>query len=309
MTTAAQRTPTDPVARRFIGRTVREARENSGLSIAEAALKAEISKSMLQRIEEAKPHVRFKPRDFSALLETLRMSLEDVEILMGLTAGIQTGSKNDETTEWWRPYIGSAIPAWFELYLRLEDLADELRIYESELITGLLQKQTYAAKVIGDSLPGLYSDDEVVQRVDARMQRQSLLTRENPPTLKVIMNEAVISRTCGMGPALATEQLQGLVKVSTQPNIDLRIVPFEVGIHGGMTGVAGFTCLRFPLLPGTDKPVEPPLIYSDFPTGSQYQSEPDEVAHYDRIWGALEDKALDPTASREAIRTALGGLS
>ncbi|MCE0540390.1 helix-turn-helix domain-containing protein, partial [Kineosporia rhizophila] len=306
---SAQGYPNDAAARRFIGRTVNEAREALKMSLDQLAIEAEWTKSSLQRVEKADPHVRFKPRDFRGLLTALGVEDDFQTVLMGLAATLQSSQKGDASTEWWRQYIGHAVPAWFELYIRLEHEASLIRTYEAELIPGVLQVRSYAAEVIKYSLPSLYSDEEAEQRIEARMQRQTLLTRENPPHLSVILNEAVIRRTIGMGTDIARDQLEGLLKAGALPHVELRILAFEAGIHGGMTGAAGFSALTFPLLPGTDKPVERPMVYSDFTTGALYQSEPEDVASHNRVWDALGSKALDPRASEEAIRTALGELS
>ncbi len=121
------------------------------------------------------------------------------------------------------------------------------------------------------------------------------------------MGEAVLHRLLGMGRAIAEEQLQHLLDVTQRLNVELSIVPWAAGMHGGVASGA-FILLHFPRDPITDEPLEPPMAYSDLLTGAMYLTKPAEVDSYRLVWSDVQKNCLDPDASRLLIITFLEGL-
>jgi len=82
----------------------------------------------------------------------------------------------------------------FEPY---ETAAVSLRLFEHTLIPGLLQTETYARAVL-EAHPNTGAD-EVEERLAARMARQAVLSREDPPPpiLWVLLDENVLVREVG----------------------------------------------------------------------------------------------------------------
>lgn len=288
--------------RRTIGRRFTELRNHAGFTQEAAAIALDRGRATIGRIEDGDSRVRFRVPDVEAMLKLYGASEEDSQVLLALTAETRNGVRKS----WWHDYTATEIPSWFGLYVSLEDGAETIQQYEPELIPGLLQTRAYAEQIM--RVPaGFLDEDEARRRVNARMERQSLLTRPRAPRLEVILSEAVIHRTGGMGVDLAREQLQHLLEISEQSTVNLRIVPWTAGVHGGMASSGGFSLLHFPRAPGTDQPVEPPLGYVDSPTGAMYLTKPAEVSVYDLIWADLITHSHDPQATRQAIITALEG--
>jgi hypothetical protein len=170
---------------------------------------------------------------------------------------------------WWHSYR-DAVPSWFTAYVSLETGAKTLRTYEPQYVTGLLQTPDYARAVLHGGLPN-GSEEELTRRVELRLRRQSLLEREDAPTLWVVMEEAVLHRTVG-SPDVMREQIERLLELSELAHISVDIVPFAAGAHVG--ACAPFTYFRF------EEPELPDIVYSELLSASVYLDQrADVVAH------------------------------
>jgi hypothetical protein len=80
------------------------------------------------------------------------------------------------------------------------------------------------------------TEDVVDERVAARLARQAILDREDPPPplLYVLMDQSILTREIG-GPDVMRAQLEHLVAMSDRPNITVQIVPHP-GAHIGLMG-------------------------------------------------------------------------
>jgi transcriptional regulator with XRE-family HTH domain len=289
--------------RRHIGRRFADLRKAAGLTQEQARIRLDRGRSTIGRIEDGDEAVRFRVAEVRAMLELYNAPEEDAKLLLALTAETRNGVRKS----WWHDYTATDLPEWFTLYVSLEDSADSIRQYEPELVPGLLQTRAYAERIM--RVPaGFLEPEEAERRVNARIERQSLLAGSRAPRLEVVLNEAALHRVIGMGADIARDQLQRLLDVGRQPNVDLRIVHYAAGDHGGMASSGGFSLLHFPSDPG-GSPMEPPLSYIDSPTGAMYLTKPEEVAVYDLIWLDLTTHAGDQEATRQTITTALKGLT
>jgi transcriptional regulator with XRE-family HTH domain len=193
--------------------------------------------------------------------------------------------------DWWKaPAFSGAEPEWFDLYLGLEAWARVVASYDALVIPGLFQTREYAAALIRAGHPNL-SDAEVQRRVDLRMERQTVLTRE-PQPLQVwsVLDEAALRRPIG-GPTVTRAQLTHLVKLAERPNIDLQVLPLASGAHAGLDGT--FTVLDFPLeLPG-----DPGTVYVQNRLKGVYYEERVEIDEYRQILTRLQAEAVTPAES------------
>jgi transcriptional regulator with XRE-family HTH domain len=277
-------------------------RQAAGLTQEEAARRLERSRATISRIEEGEDGVRFREVDVRQMLELYTAGNKDREILLALTAETRNGRRKS----WWHDYTGTELPSWFELYVSLEDAAEVICQYESELLPGLLQTRAYA-EAIAKVPTGLLDEPEIQRHTEVRMERQSLLTRPRAPRLEVVVSEASLHRVVGAGD-LAAEQLQHLLDITQRLNVVVRVLPWSAGIHGGMAGSSGFSLLRFPGDPISSEPLEPPLAYVDSPTGAMYLTKPAEVKVYNLIWDDLRTRALSPEDTRQMITTMKGTI-
>jgi transcriptional regulator with XRE-family HTH domain len=284
------------VPRRQLGRYLRDLRNRQRLTVRTAAQKLEWSEAKIWRIETGQ--VSLRSLDVEAMCRIYGATDELTQALMGL-------AKETKARGWWHAY-GDVIPEGFDVYIGLEEAASSLSWYESELIPGLLQTQSYAHALIEADNPGVDSD-EIDRRVHVRIERQSLLTRTTAaPQLHIVLNEAIIRRPVG-GTEVMTGQLNRLAEVSELTNVTLKIMPFSAGLHHGIMS-GPFVILRFPVN-GSGQETEPPTVYMDGFTGALYLDKPTEVARYTTAWTDIWNAALSEAASRELIKQASRELS
>ena len=279
------------VPRRQLGRYLRELRGGQRLTVRTAAERLEWSEAKIWRIETGQ--VSLRSLDVEAMCKVYGADASLTEALMGL-------AKETKARGWWHSY-GDVIPEGFDLYIGLEEAASAVSWYESELVPGLLQTESYAHTLIEADNPGVDAQ-EIDRRVHVRIARQALITRVTaPPELDVVLNEAIIRRPVG-GPGVMHAQLSRLAEASTLPNVSLRIMPFSAGLHHGIMS-GPFVILRFPIN-GDGKATEPPTVYVDGFTGALYLDKPSEIQRYEKAFSDIWESSLTEDASRELIHEA-----
>jgi hypothetical protein len=152
----------------------------------------------------------------------------------------------------------------------LESAAAVIRIYEGQLVPGLLQTEEYTRAVIhGAQLDG--SAEEVERRVALRMARQRLLEPAHAPRLWAVVDEAALRRPVG-GPKVMQAQIEWLIEASRLPSVTVQILPFNAGAHPAMVG--GFSILRFA---GRELP---DVVYLEHLSNAVYLDKRDDVDQY-----------------------------
>ena len=200
---------TDPV--RYFGRQVRKERLAAGWTLAEFGQRIGYDAAHLSRIESGK-------RPATDLLAQL------CDQAFPHRAG-WFSEFYDESRAW------IATPPWFRSYVSHEERASSLRNWFPSLFDGLLQTEDYARAILAVS-PAV-TDDEVNARLAARMRRQAILTRDNPPTAWFLTDEAAFSRCVG-SPTVMAAQAAHLLAVARLPNVTIQVVPAIA--HAGLLG-------------------------------------------------------------------------
>jgi transcriptional regulator with XRE-family HTH domain len=170
---------------------------------------------------------------------------------------------------WWEDYDDDVLPEWFRRYVGFEQGAADLRTYEPQFVSGLLQTADYMAALSRGS-PVDLTERQVAQRIELRLRRQEVLTR-TPEPLRcwVVLDESALRRAAG-GPQVMQAQLDHIVDVAQRPNVTVQVLPFSRGAHPGIG--SGFTILRFPW--GTD----PGVVYLESGwSAGLYLEEPHET--------------------------------
>ena len=124
-----------------------------------------------------------------------------------------------------------ATPPWFRSWVEHEQRATVLRIWQLGVLSGLLQTGDYARAILTVN-PGV-TDDEVAARLAARLERQAILTRDDPPTAWFLVDEAALCRRIGP-PDVMAAQLARLVTIARLPNVTIQLVPSTA--HAGLLG-------------------------------------------------------------------------
>ena len=169
----------------------------------------------------------------------------------------------------------------------MEQAASVVRVYEPQLVPGLLQTEEYARAIM--RLRHVHvSANEIERRVALRMARQAFLSRPGAPELWVALDEAALRRPLG-NQKLQRAQLLHLVEMAQRPNITLQIVPFDAGGHAAAGGP--FTILRF------SEPDLPDVVYLEHLTNAVYLDKKRDTVHYLAIMDNLCIQAQAPSVT------------
>jgi transcriptional regulator with XRE-family HTH domain len=269
------------VRARQLAAELRRLRDAATLTGEEAAARLGWSPSKISRIETGQTAA--SPADLRRLLDLYDVTgtaRERLEVL-GQSAG-QRG--------WWDAYADTLGPEYTAL-IALEAEAESVRWYSPMLVPGLLQTEAYAREVVRSGLliapPG-----EIERRVQVKMTRQRALTKDGPPQLSVVLDEAAVLRQVG-SPEVVREQLAHLTTMAGRPNVTIQVLPLAVGAHPATTGE--FTILGFPEL------VAPDVVYLENMTSDLYVEREGEVYRYTLAFDRLRGLALGPDESAALI--------
>ena len=211
--------PDPAIHKRRLRSELRKAREAAEMTQRDVAAAMDWSASKLIRIETGA--VNISTNDLRALMSHYGADQARIDNLVEVARAAREQPR-------WSLYRDVAEPEYIA-FLGYESSASVIRNFEPLLVPGLLQTEEYARellKVLTDEDP-----HKVDPLVDLRMERQELLVREaSPPSFHFIMDEAVIRRLVG-GPDVMRRQLRRLRELVEQPNVTIRIVPFEKGLY------------------------------------------------------------------------------
>jgi transcriptional regulator with XRE-family HTH domain len=124
------------------------------------------------------------------------------------------------------------VPSWFENWLEAERQAVTLRLWSPILVPGLLQTADYARALFiaaGEDL------DRADRLTTARLERQTILDRANPPYVVAVLDEAVLRRLIGT-PEIMFDQLGHLAAMSERANINVQVVADDTAGNAGLSG-------------------------------------------------------------------------
>ena len=253
----AGRSPT--AVRRALGHRLRAMRLERDLTVAEAADSVKIGQSTLTKIELAQ--MVASRANIDKLLDFYEVDGDEREALLGM-------HRDGNRREWWEGHTQAGFMPKFGIYLGLESVATAVQAYDTHLVHGLLQTPDYARAVTRAARPDLLAH-EVDQLVEARMRRQPVLTRTDPPPLALwsIMDEAVLRRQVG-GRETMYAQLQRLIQASQMPTVNLLVMPDSMGAHAGLDGPLAI--LQF-------ETSNRPVVYIESQAGNLFMERDDDL--------------------------------
>ncbi|MDX6760377.1 helix-turn-helix transcriptional regulator [Streptomyces sp. F8] len=199
----------------YYGSELRRLREDAGLNQAQLGSIVFCTGSLIGQVETTR---RVPTRDFSERVDAALGTGGVFSRLVGLVLRHQ-------------------LPTWFQPYAEMEARAAYISTFQAQLVYGLLQTEEYARAVLG-----VRSEGDLDAKVAARMERQRILDRENPPLMWVVLSEAVLHQETG-GPDVMRNQLAHLLELRGREWVRVQILPFEAGAHAGQMG--SFNLLRF----------------------------------------------------------------
>ena len=187
--------------------------------------------------------------------------------------------------------LNRSYESWVRALLEMEGRATVLRWWEPLVVPGLLQTEAYARAMIRAGRPG-DSGAEVEQMVIARVSRQAIWDRKDPPPpmLFAVLGEAILRQRIGDA-QIMRDQLIHLAEMAGNPRITVQVVPFGAAAHPGMLGpflVASF---------GSDRD----SAYLDNALDGQVTERRNQVARITLLYDSLRSVALPPGESTELI--------
>ncbi|ROO89724.1 hypothetical protein EDD29_7430 [Actinocorallia herbida] len=181
---------------------------------------------------------------------------------------------------------------WYAEHLPLEAKAEELFLAQLGMLPGLLQTEDYARAVMLKATGPASLDQGLAERIE----RQRILARPDPPLVFVLLDEAALRRVVG-GREVMIGQLGRLVELSRLPNFSIRVVPFSVGWHPGVT--SSFKIMQ---VKGRRH------AYSESTGGGRLTSRPDEVRHFELRFRQTGEEALNRDDSRLLLSSVAEGF-
>ncbi|MGP3984265.1 helix-turn-helix domain-containing protein [Streptomyces sp. KR80] len=268
------------VRRRRLGQELRRLRELKGMTAEEVAERLLVSQSKISRLENGRRSISQRDvRDLCGVYE-----VEDHRIVDSL----MQMAKDSRQQGWWHAF--GDIP--YSVYIGLETDAASLRVYEPQMVPGLLQTPSYAEALITGALPEAASA-EIDKRVQVRLRRQERIhAEESPLRLWAVLDESALRRIVGSRDVMR-EQLEQLAELSQMPHVTVQVMPFAMGAHPGVNGQ--YAILEFP------DAADSSVVYLEGVTSDLYLEKANDVQSYSVMYEHLRAQALNVGQSREFI--------
>ncbi|MGW2897060.1 helix-turn-helix domain-containing protein [Streptomyces sp. NPDC001212] len=258
----------------LFGSRVRRLRTAAGLTQAELGARTHVVSSRITQIERpsgAKP-------------------------TLGLARALDAALGADNLlVELW-PYVyREAFPDWSRAFMTHSERAVSIKEYAAHVVPGLLQTEAYARAVLSVGRT-LNNQEQLEERITARLERQERLSAPGRPELWVILDEAVLRRPVG-GQAVMREQLERLLEVASESHVTVQVLPFDQGEHDAMGG--SLTVLTMP--------DESEVAYTEGAHYGQLIEDSAEVRSFALTYDRLRAAALPPLMSLGMIRSVMEG--
>ncbi|GAA3090546.1 helix-turn-helix domain-containing protein [Streptosporangium carneum] len=191
--------------------------------------------------------------------------------------------------------MASRIPEWFRPWIEIEREAESLRNWQPLIVPGLLQTRDYAHAMLAGE-PRI-TPERLEEYVATRLERQTILSKENRPMLWVVMDEGILYRPIG-GAEVMSAQLRHLVEAGDHPDTVIQILPLKAGSTAGLSG--GFSIAQASPSRGATC-----SAYMEFPGTGHVTDRPTEVAALALRYEAIRAEAMSRRESLELIKEAL----
>jgi transcriptional regulator with XRE-family HTH domain len=179
-----------------------------------------------------------------------------------------------------------SFPVAFRPFTGFDEEATTLMIFEHSFLPGLFQTEAYARAVLLTHPHA--TDEQVEQRLSARLSRQPILAGDNPPHVWVIISEPVLHVLVGSAETMHG-QLINMIGLSRLPNVTVQILPTtqHAAIQGSfhLAEVQGTSTAAF-IADATDgRTTQDPATLNALSARFRY----------------LQSEAMSPSASRERM--------
>jgi transcriptional regulator with XRE-family HTH domain len=250
--------PSPPVARRRVARCFREMRLAAGLTLEQAAVRLDLTRSGLHRLESggAIPHVHIA----RSMMDLYDQYLPD--LLDTIRASRRRG--------WWQGYRVSNRD-----YIGWEAGAALLREVAVVRLPDLLQTAEYAHELLAGRV---HLSDEIA----ARRIRQDRLNSLSPLRFAAVLDESALRNSVGDARVMR-DQLAHVVECAAWPTVQINVLPASAGAR---VRTAGFRLLAF------DHSDDEPIVYADCAHATVREDDRVQVGETSRVFDAITSAAL-----------------
>jgi transcriptional regulator with XRE-family HTH domain len=266
-----------PTLRRLeLGAVLRALRTAKGLTVEQVADRLLCSPSKVSRMETGQGATARDIRDLCDLYGVADATERD-----RLTALAREGKR---PTRWQRYDLAYA------RYAELEEEAVAISAFQSSVVHGLLHTADYARAGHEGAMPR-WDPNRIELQIEAKLTRQRILTRDDPPRFDVVLDEAALHRMVG-GRQVMAGQLTKILEMVALPNVVVQVLPYEVGFHPAVE--SNFTILALP------NPA-PDVVFVEGLIGSNYLDRPDDLKKYREIFDRLQSIALNSKDTADLV--------
>lgn len=266
-----------PALRRLeLGALLRALRNAKGLTVEQVAERLLCSPSKVSRMETGQGATARDIRDLCELYGVADAAERD---------RLMTMAREGKRHARWQRYDLA-----YARYAELEEEAVAISAFQSSVVHGLLHTADYARAGHEGAMPRL-DPDRIDLQIEAKLTRQRILTRDDPPRFDVVLDEAALHRMVG-GRQVMADQLTKILVTANLPNVVVQVLPYERGFHPAVE--SNFSILELP------NPA-PGVVFVEGLIGSNYLDRPGDLKRYREIFDRLQSIALNPKDTADLI--------
>ncbi|MFC9438620.1 DUF5753 domain-containing protein [Nocardia sp. NPDC057030] len=188
----------------------------------------------------------------------------------------------------WRDVLGTGLERRQQRSIELEAETTELRVYQTQIVPGLLQTAEYAEALMRRLVDFYRIPDDIERGVAARMARQRVLHQSGHQFNFLIAEQSLYS-TVG-GENVMCDQLDRLASTLSMPRIRLEVIPAAAEVYTISTSFVMFDD-RTVMVEGT--------------AAELTITQPREIAIYRRAFDTISKQAVTGVEARALIMSAI----
>ncbi|HVK22641.1 MAG TPA: helix-turn-helix transcriptional regulator [Actinokineospora sp.] len=269
---------------RGLAAELKQIRKDANITMREVSEQTGFSLAKLSRIENAIREISLV--DTASLAAVYRVTGDERAKLLDLAANVHQSS-------WWA-FAGTHASAPAPLHWHLSALIafekQATRIVHAAMlrVPGLLQTPDYIRAVM---MTGRVPVDRARVLIETRLRRQEILRKANAPRYLAILDEGVLRRRMGSAELMAG-QARHLCEMAELPNVDIRVITFDTGLHAGLEG--SFSLMGFA--------AASPVVFIEHGKSAVYLHEEDEISAFQGEVSSMVKAALSSADSVRFLR-------
>ncbi|MGH3585465.1 MAG: helix-turn-helix domain-containing protein [Pseudonocardia sp.] len=269
-----------------LGRELSRQRNAAGVTQDDAA---SVLRCTQQKIAHIEAGSGMKALELDALLERYGADEADRAYARDLQ------SEGNRRTK--RGAFSTRFAQFMRLLVDMEPSCNRYSTYRSMVVPGLLQTEEYMRTLFRAWRPSP-SGEEIDRDTENRLARQRVLDGVDK-NFWFIIDESALRRTAG-SPSVMRGQIHRLVELLDRPNIELQIVPFEVGYYMGQG--CDYTIFSYDTTPVVD------IVYLELHDRGEYVDDDRRATKYLDLWEQQKAAAIGPEQTRRTLLQIAGSL-